>query len=410
MVKELLENLRLSYTGYHAVERAKQALLGSGFAQLDESLPTWKLKKGDKRFVIRDGSALIAFIVGEKPAFNIVASHTDSPALKLKYNSCVVSAGLKKLNVEVYGGTLNYTWFDRPLKLAGRIAVRTEGKVEVKNFVYDKNIVIPSLAVHMNRGVNNGATFNPQVDLQPVFGAEADQLDLPENADYDLFAVCDQAPFFFGASDEFFCSPRIDNLSSVFASLKALDADSVGCTAVAYAADNEEVGSRTKQGAGSTFLYDVLTRICSAMNINYHSAMAGSMMISCDNAHATHPAHPELNDPTNKVVMGGGVVVKHHAGQNYTTDAVSSACFKTIAEKAGAKTQDFFMRADMPCGGTLGAISSSQVSIRSVDIGLPQLAMHSTAECAACQDYCDLVNILKCFYREFSLSESLILK
>lgn len=404
MIKNLLENLQKSYTSYHAVERVKNTLSDRGFSELDEAAE-WKLKSGDKRFVIRDGSAIIAFVVGEELGFNIVASHTDSPALKLKYNPCVASAGLNKLNVEVYGGAINYTWFDRPLKIAGRISVRKNGKVETYNYASDKNAVIPSLAIHMNRGVNNGATFNPQVDMQPVFGFEGADLHLPENADYDLFAVCDQAPFLFGPSDELFCSPRIDNLESVFASLEAITATKGKATSVLFAADNEEVGSISKQGAGGTFLRDVLQRICEIKNCKLDIALTKSFMISCDNAHGTHPAHPELNDPTNKVVLGGGVVVKHHAGLHYTTDSISGACFKTIADNAKVKTQDFFMRSDMPCGATLGAISSSRVSVKSVDVGLPQLAMHSAAECAAVGDYLDLIEIFKKFYSEFYLSE-----
>ncbi len=410
MINELLENLQFSYTGYHAVERAIHTLTRNGFTELKESDAEWKLKAGDKRFVVRDGSSLIAFVVGQKEGFNIVASHTDSPALKLKYNPVIESAGLKKLNVEIYGGPLNYTWFDRPLRIAGRVAVRKNGKVEVENFVSDKNVVVPSLAVHMNRGVNNGASFNPQVDLQPLFGASGDDLGLPQNADYDLYAVCDQKPFLFGGKDEFFCSPRIDNLSSVFASLEAIKDCKGVATAVVYAADNEEVGSRTKQGAGGTFLYDVCLGICKALGQDTRAAFSESMMISCDNAHATHPAHPELNDPTNKVIMGKGVVIKHHAGQNYTTDAVSSACFKTMAETVGVATQDFFMRADMPCGGTLGAISSSHLSITSVDVGIPQLAMHSTAECAAVSDYEDMIKIMTYFFEKFYIPNTVVRK
>lgn len=409
MIKELLKNLGESYTGYHAVENAKRILRKKGFERLDETDNEWKLKKGDKRFVIRDGSALIAFVVGEEEGFNIVASHTDSPALKIKYNPCISSAGLKKLNVEVYGGALNYTWFDKPLKIAGRIARRNGDKIEVENTVLDKTFVIPSLAVHMNRGVNNGATFNPQKDLQPLFGDDKDEFPVPADADYDLYAVCDQKPFVFGERDEFFCSPRIDNLSSVFASVEAIG-EKGKATALLYAADNEEVGSRTKQGAGGTFLSDVCERICAALGRNVRAAYAKSMMISCDNAHATHPAHPELNDPTNNVIMGKGVVVKHHAGQNYTTDAVSSACFKALARDEGVNTQDFFMRADMPCGGTLGAISSSHVSLRSVDVGIPQLAMHSATECAAISDYEDLIKIMKRFFGRFYLPEAVMIK
>ena len=391
MTDKLLTHLENAKTPYHTVAEAVKELSASGFAELKET-EKWQIKKGGKYYVIRDGSALVAFKAGKNYSFQIVASHTDSPCFKLKLGPENSSAGCVKLNVEKYGGGLFYTWLDVPLKIAGR-AVTEEGGTIVSHLVeFDENFVIPSVAIHFNRAANDGIKLNPQVDMQVLagLGESASQiLKSAENKtggkvlDYDLFVTAAQKPFVFGFNGEFICSPRVDNLTSVFASLEGL----INCRPenypVIFLADNEEVGSRTKQGAGSTFLKDVLSRLNAALGKNdedFRIALANSFLVSCDNAHAVHPSHPELSDPENKVLLGGGVVIKHHANQNYTTDAVSSSAFKYVLDKAGVKRQDFFMRSDLPCGGTLGAISSSQLSVRSVDIGLPQLAMHSYAE------------------------------
>ncbi|MBO7377956.1 MAG: M18 family aminopeptidase, partial [Clostridia bacterium] len=282
-------------------------------------------------------------------------------------------------------------------------------KVVSHTVALEETFVIPSVAIHFNRTANDGVKFNPQVDMQVLaaIGDKKERVEAElENAypgklmDYDLFVTAAGAPFECGFDYDLICSPRADNLTSVFASVEAIADCEQKCTAVIFLADNEEVGSRTKQGAGSTFLKDVLERVAAAYgwtDEEYKIALSDSFMVSCDNAHAAHPNHPELSSPNNKVSLGGGVVIKHHANQNYTTDAMSSAIVKCVFEEAGVKNQDFFMRSDLPCGGTLGAISSSQLSVRSVDIGIPQLAMHSYAETFAPSDYAALVKGLKAF-------------
>ncbi|MBR2336622.1 MAG: M18 family aminopeptidase [Clostridia bacterium] len=403
----LINYLNKSLTPYHAHDNAVKLLEKNGFKELKEN-QQFNVKVGGKYYVSRDGSALIAFRIGEHFSFNIVASHSDSPCFKLKFNPEIKVENYAKFNVEKYGGGLLYSWLDRPVTVAGRVILTDGNTFESHTFTSNKTFVIPSLAIHLNRGVNEGLKLNPQVDLSPVAdvfktGGLEEELkafagDL-QIADYDLFVVCSQAPFACGYEDELLCSPRIDNLASAISSLEALIACSPKAISLVYVADNEEVGSSTKQGAGSKFLFDVLKRIAHGLKKTdcLDTALANSFMVSDDNAHAIHPNHPELSDPTNRVKMGEGIVIKHHANQNYTTDAFSSSIIKRVFDRADVKYQDFFMRSDMPCGGTLGAISSRQVSIRSVDIGLAQLAMHSAVETFAIKDYDHAVNGLKCF-------------
>ena len=270
--------------------------------------------------------------------------------------------------------------------------------------------VIPSLAIHYNRSANDGIPFNVQTDCQPLYELECDADALKKDLDNcfdgklldcDLYLVCDEEPFYAGKNNEFLCSPRVDNLTSCFSSIEAL----INCTpttnntVVAYLADNEEIGSRTKQGAGSTFLFDTLKRINEQVGeSSLEIALKNSFIVSCDNAHATHPCHAQLADGSNDVYMGSGIVIKHHGNMNYSSDAVSSALFKMILNEAQIRYCDFYMRSDLPCGGTLGAISSSQVSITSVDIGIAQLAMHSSVETFAVKDYETMVKGLTAFY------------
>ncbi|MBP5193657.1 MAG: M18 family aminopeptidase [Clostridia bacterium] len=408
MTEKLIKELKQSLTSYHAVETAEKELISRGFKKLAET-SAWKIEPNGKYYVVRDGSALVAFRAGAEKSFGIVASHTDSPCFKIKPGGENRSADCTRLEVERYGGGLMYSWLDVPLKIAGRAIYLEGGKVVSHTVALEETFVIPSVAIHFNRTANDGLKFNPQVDMQVLaaIGDKTKRVEAElENAhpgklmDYDLFVTAAGAPFVCGFDDELICTPRADNLTSVFASVEAIAECEQKCTAVIFLADNEEVGSRTRQGAGSTFLKDVLERVAAAYgwtDEDYKIALSDSFMVSCDNAHAAHPNHPELSSPNNKVSLGGGVVIKHHANQNYTTDAMSSAIVKCVFEKAGVSYQDFFMRSDLPCGGTLGAISSSQLSVRSVDIGIPQLAMHSYAETFAPSDYAALVKGLKAF-------------
>ena len=404
MLNKLISQLQNSPTVYHAADTASRELDARGYTRLEEG-DAWDVRFGGKYYVTRGGSALIAFVVGNKAgAFRIVASHLDSPAFAIKGNPVTSVGGAQKLNVERYGGALNYTWLDTPLYLAGRVVRMDEKTNTLKtDLVWDAHkLLIPSLAIHFNREANTSLTLNAQVDLQPIYG-------LGENAfppasfgenivESDLFLVSATEPYFAGMNDELLVSPRIDNLTSAFASIEALDGAGDTGVSVAFLADNEEVGSRTKQGAGSDFLAATLRRIAASLSLDLDRALASSFLVSCDNAHAIHPNHPEKSDPTNPVTLGGGVVIKHHANQNYTTDAVSAAVFKSILKKKNLPYQDFYMRADLPCGSTLGAISSSQVSIPAIDIGIAQLSMHASVESMAAADYPVMVDALRAFY------------
>lgn len=407
-----VEFLDKSKTAFHACANAAGFLKENGFEELKENLK-WNVKKGGKYFVTRNGSSLIAFKIGGEDSFNIVASHSDSPCFKIKANPEIKSDNYEKLNVERYGGGIFYSWLDSPLTIAGRVIISRDNELIAKLFTSDHNFVIPSVAIHFNRAVNDGIKLNPQTDMSPVadiLSGNAAGKNLAEElkkvadggkiVDYDLYLVSATKPFFAGFCDELLCSPRIDNLTSAISSLEALIAASPKEIAVCYIADNEEVGSGTKQGAASKFMRDVLKRIakCLGKDNEFDEMLANSFIVSDDNAHAVHPNHPEFSDPTNKTLLGKGIVVKHHANFNYTTDALSSSILKGVWETNGVKYQDFYMRSDLPCGGTLGAISSSQVSVTSIDVGLPQLAMHSACETAAISDVGEGIKAVTAFY------------
>lgn len=401
MKTDILKLLEASLTPYHAVREAEKLLIQNGFTKLEES-EKWKVSANGKYYVVRDGSALIAFKTGENFSFTITASHTDSPCFKLKGKNQISDGNYLKFNVEKYGGCLFYSMLDVPLKVAGRVICEKDGKIKSIIAETDQTFVIPSVAIHFNRQANDGLKLNPQTDMQVLAGLSFDGADgqkltdLLEKKyggkilDFDLFAAPCEKPVTYGFNDELALSPRVDNLTSAFSSVEALINAEPANVAMIYLADNEEVGSRTKQGAGSTFLKDVTERISLCFGVTreeYLAALAESLLVSADNAHAIHPNHPELSDKQNPVVLGKGLVIKHHACGNYTTDGFSSAILKHILDARGLNYQDFYMRSDLPCGGTLGAISSGQLSIRSVDVGMPQLAMHSAKETFALADY-----------------------
>ena len=414
MNKKLFEYIKLSPTAYHACEESAKVLLASGFTELCEG-KAWKLENGKKYFVRRNGSSLIAFRAPENCAngFMITASHSDSPCLKIKDNETLSDSNYTRLSVEVYGGPIYSTWLDRPLAVAGRVSVKSENGVEVK-LVDTKTpcVVIPNVAIHMNREINKGFNFNQSVDLIPLFNtvspeksfkstiAELARVDEKDILASDLFVYNCQDGVEWGS---FISSPRLDDLQCAFASLTAfLSAEESSATPIYALFDNEEVGSSTKQGAASTFLYDVLERIADSLgegSETYRRAVANSFMVSCDNAHAIHPNHPEYSDKNHISRMNGGVVIKYNANQKYTTDGVSSAIFKTICDKAGAPYQLYCNRADMAGGSTLGSIATTKVSVKTVDIGLAQLAMHSSFETAGALDTEYMVKALKEFYQ-----------
>lgn len=411
----LIDFLSNSYTAYQAVERAERFLIDRGFSLLKEEEP-WSLREGGKYYVIRNGSSLIAFTLGGGNKFKIVASHTDSPCLKLKEHPLIAGEPFRKLNAEPYGGGIWYSFFDRPLKIAGRI-VKAEGNVLTPMpYVSPFQVVIPSLAVHMQRDVNEKFAPNAQIDLLPLLSLDdvgSFEALIGDPVAYDLYVAPAEQPFTSGVNGEFISAPRIDNLTSVYSSLEMLAESSGSGVCVAACLDNEEIGSHTRQGAASDFLRLTLKRIAACRGVSGEDlirAYSSSFLISLDNAHSLHPNHAEKCDLTNRAVAGGGVVIKSHAGGAYTTDALTLAVVKTLFDRAGVKYQTFYNRSDMRSGGTLGAISLGQVSIPSADLGIAQLAMHAAVETIAKNDYFELKRGLAAFYAmDFTVDGSRIL-
>ena len=367
----------------------------------------------------RNDSAIIAFRIpeGEYKGFQIMASHCDSPVFKIKTNAeIVVDNSYVKLNVEKYGGMLCAPWLDRPLSVAGRVIVQTEEGIATKLVNVDRDLlIIPNVAIHMNRQVNDGYAFNAQVDMLPLFceqGEEKNQfmqliadeagVQVEDILDTDLFLYDRMKGTTLGLHGEFIASGRLDDLQCAFASLKGfLAAELKQSIAVHCVYDNEEVGSGTKQGAASTFLKDTLQRISRAMGRSeeqYLMSIASSFMVSADNAHAVHPNHAEKADPTNRPYMNRGIVIKYSANQKYTTDGVSGAVMRAICKKAEVPCQTFTNRSDMLGGSTLGNISQAQVALNTVDIGLPQLAMHSPYETAGARDTAYLIEAARVLF------------
>ena len=409
-MKNLTQFLQGALTPYHAQESARELLLNNGFTRLYET-DDWNLCEGGKYFVEREG-ALLAFTVGAPDNFSykIAASHLDSPALKLKENAEIKAGGCVTLNVETYGGGIWYSFFDRPLKIAGRVVKSENGRVYSETVTSPYFVTIPSVAIHQNRNANEGFSVNPQTDLLPIVGLDDTEYEnfLTEITSdgrvlaYDLFVVSATEPYFFGKNEEFLASPRVDNLTSVYASLEGLcaHANSDGVAIVALF-NNEEIGSGTTSGAGGDFLEITMKRIAYALRFDeseYFKALSSSFLLSVDNAHALHPNHPEKSDPTNKVKAGGGVVIKSHANGAYITDATSCAIVKTIFEKAGVPSQTFFNRSDARSGSTLGKIALQRTHMKGADIGLAQYAMHSACESFAVSDYLEMVNAITAFF------------
>ena len=403
--EKLLDFIEKSPTAFQAVDEMQKRLTENGFEVLSEK-EYWKLVPGGKYLVTRNNSALIAFCIPEKESrvFHIMASHSDSPSFKIKENPEIkVDNSYVKLNVEKYGGMLMAPWFDRPLSVAGRVIIcRNDGLEEKLVDIKRDLVMIPNLAIHMNREANNGVAYNLQKDLQPLFAAGntdrtlleiiAEQVGIKREdiISHDLFLYNRMPGTVWGADREFVSSARLDDLQCAFASMEGLlRAQNHGSIAVHCVMDNEEVGSGTKQGAASTFLKDTLLRINMGLGRTYEEylmTLAGSFMVSADNAHALHPNYTDKTDPTNHPVLNKGIVIKFNANQKYCTDAVSAAIFKELCTKAGVPYQTFVNRSDIAGGSTLGNISNTQVPMNTVDIGLPQLAMHSPYETAGVKD------------------------
>lgn len=440
----LLDFIRSSPSCYHAIDNIRRKLIEKGYIELSEG-EDWSVEVGGKYFVTRNSSSIIAFRIPERVVggFMVVASHSDSPTFRVKPNPELSGPeNYVRLNTERYGGMILDSWFDRPLSVAGRIMVRENGRIVEKLVSVDDDLlIIPHVAIHMLKS-NDGIVYNPAQDLVPLFGlagpdekpqgslmkivAEAAGVDPDNILSHDLFLVNRQRQSVWGRSKEFISSPKLDDLQCAFSAFEAFtDSESDNLTnsdhsiPVMFVADNEEVGSATMQGAGSTFLADTLLRVTSALEVcgakcdcfgayctnsagnsiaAYRRMLASSMLLSADNAHAVHPNHPELADPTHRPRLNGGVVIKYNAAQLYTTDSYSSAIFLEMCKKAGVPTQMFCNRSDIRGGSTLGSISNTKVPLHAVDIGVAQLAMHSSYETCGAFDTGHMINAMKEFF------------
>lgn len=413
-IEELLKFIKNSPSMFHTIETISKELKAAGFQYLPETRG-WELKAGGAYYTTRNGSSLIAFKIGEEIKdlhFQITASHSDSPTYKIKHLPELEGAGGSlRLDVEGYGGMIDSSWFDRPLSVAGRVVVQEGNQICSRLINFDRELLlIPNVAIHFNRQINQGYAYNRQVDLCPLFSAGelkkgafdalvAKELGVkPEQIlGKDLYLVNRQDGKLWGAAEEFVSAPKLDDLECAYTSLRGfLEAENKESVNVYCCFDNEEVGSGTKQGALSTFLSDVLHRISDQER--YYQAVAASFLVSCDNAHAVHPNHPEKTDAINCCFLNKGIVIKESANQKYTTDAVGRAVFTAICDRAGVPHQTFANRSDSPGGSTLGNLSNTQVSLNAVDIGLAQLAMHSSYETAGSKDVAYGIRALKAFY------------
>lgn len=415
--QELLRFIADSPSCYHTVQTITDTLQRNGYTELSESRP-WILEPNGKYYVTRNRSSVIAFRVPKEDfrGFMLTASHSESPCFKVKPNPEMPAEGCYvKLNIEKYGGMILSSWLDRPLSIAGRVMVETPQGTEMRLVNIDRDLlVIPSLAIHMNRSVNDGYTLNPQKDMLPLFGDEtaagnfykliADAAGTTPDTilGTDLFLYCRTPGSLWGNNREYISSPRLDDLQCAFAALQGFLRGGHPHSLPVYCVfDNEEVGSGTKQGAKSTFLSDTLRRINCGLgrsHAQYLQALASGFMLSADNGHAVHPNQPEKADPTHRPVMNGGVMIKYNANQKYTTDAVSEAIFRKICKTAGVPVQAYVNRSDVPGGSTLGNLSTEKVSVNTADIGLAQLAMHSAWETAGSKDTAYLCRAIQAFY------------
>lgn len=412
--KQLLNFIENSPTAYGAVDTAAKILEEQGFVRLGAQ-DAWTLQPGQGYYTVQNGTSMIAFCMPAKQINGIMlaASHSDSPTFKLKAVCEADTGEYIKLNTERYGGMILSTWLDKPLSLAGRLIVKSENGIQAVNVKVDRDLVlIPNVAIHQNRKHNDGFAFNAQTDMMPLYGmssakgmlltqvAEAAGVSAENVIGSDLYLYNRTPATIWGADDAFFSAPRIDNLMCAYGTLMGLlqSATAENTLQVWACFDNEETGSRTKQGAGALWMRDVLERICEASGADLRRVLPASMMLSADNAHAKHPNHPELSDAQNAPRMGGGVVIKANASQSYATDGISCALFSEMCKRAGVPTQNFANRSDSPGGSTLGSIADTLLPMNTVDIGMAQLAMHSSYETAACADNEYLVNASRAFF------------
>ncbi len=418
---KLFEFIENSPTAFHAVNNVRTTLVNKGFCELVEG-KSWVIEPGKNYFVSRNGSSLIAFkIPAAKTNGMMIASvHSDSPCFKLKDNCVINENGYIRLSAERYGGLINSTWMDRPLSVAGRIVVKSDNGILTRLVDFKHPVaMIPHVAIHLNRKVNDSLTLNPAVDLVPlyalsdsesnIFDAISKLTDVSVNdiLSYDLYLYNTDKGV---AWNDFISAPRLDDLQCVFAALTAfISSENTNAIPVLAIFDNEEVGSSTKQGADSDFFNNVVNKLFKAIDTeasDVYDLLANSFMLSCDNGHAVHPNHPELTDKNDSVRMNGGVVLKFNANQSYCTDGISGALVKTLCEKAGVPCQSYSNRSDITGGSTLGNIANTHTSLVTADVGLAQLAMHSAMETAGNKDTEYMVDFLNEFFTSSIKHES----
>lgn len=423
--ENMLDFIYESPTQFNAVAVSAEMLEKNGFEKLNPK-ENWKLEVGKKYYTTKNSSALVAFKINsdevEKEGFRIIGSHTDSPGFRIKPNAEMESCGAYlKLNTEGYGGMILSTWLDRPLAMAGRVFLRGENPFKPVEKIVKINkpvCIIPNLAIHMNRSINDGYKYNKQTDMLPLVGLINEQLEkdnymvkllaselnvkLEEIIDFDIFLYEYEKGCFTGANGEFISTGRLDNLSMYYSSVEALlDSNSKSGISIAVGFDNEEVGSSTKQGADSNMLLNILERICISLGKDrqqFFEAIENSFIISSDLAHAVHPNVNSMADPTNRPVMGKGPVIKVHAGQAYTSDGYSISVYKEICRECGVEYQEFVNKSDQRGGSTIGPISSTHIDIPSVDIGAPILSMHSIRELGCSEDFYNTYKTFVKFY------------
>lgn len=437
MIERLLSWLNESTCNFLAAQTIVRELKNKGFVELQQN-EEWNIKPGGKYYVVKNGSAVFAFTTGKglssfKNGSRLIAAHSDSPCLRIKPHPEIYGeGGSVSLNVEKYGGGILYTWFDRPLSMSGRITVRSDNPLKPQEIIFDFKrpvAVIPHLAIHFNREVNNGNHLSVQKDMKPVIGyfsqeelkrfkegkgvilesiAQECGIDANSILDYEISLYPCESARLSGINNQYLESGRIDDLSMAFAGLEAMlntcdaDLDNIRVLAVF---DNEETGSGTRQGAASPVLRDILERICDKLGGDketFQIGIANSFMISADNAHAWNPNYNEKYDPTNHPVIGGGPVIKINSNCKYMTDSVGAGVFKELCNRAGVRYQMFVNHADVVGGSTLGNILTSQLDFMGVDIGAPIWAMHSAMETAGVSDHMDMIKVFETFWSKFA--------
>lgn len=428
--QSLLSFLQASPTPFHATTSMMKILLSSGYTELFED-QVWDLKEQAGYFIRRNDSSIIAIWLADKSqALRLVGAHTDSPCLKVKPNADLSGKGYFQLGVEVYGGALLAPWFDRDLSLAGRVHARIDGKIESVMVNFERAIAtVPSLAIHLDREANKGRTINPQTQLPPVLSiagakdrdlnsilmaevtqqfanssSSASDTKVESILDYELFFYDTQLPALIGLENEFIASARLDNLLSCFIGLQSLLESDKSQNKLLICTDHEEVGSASACGAQGPFLQQVMERIW-PNNEDRNRIIAGSMMISADNAHGIHPNFSDRHDQNHGPMLNQGPVIKINANQRYATNSLTSAIFKQLCDDAGVKYQAFVTRTDMGCGSTIGPITASEVGIETIDVGVPTFGMHSIRELAGSEDAFQLTKVLKHFFEKTSLIE-----